>query len=57
MATVAEAPATAEIDRQGALMIAAVNGTICTQAFAELDGFVQIIERDEMNDFSLSRHL
>ena len=37
MATVAEAPASVEVNREGTLMVAAVNGTIGTQAFGLIE--------------------
>ena len=42
MATVAEAPAGAEVNREGALMVAAVNGTIGPQSFPALYRFDQV---------------
>src|SRR5690348_14584012 len=55
MTTVAEAPAGSEINREGALMIAAVNGTIRPQSFPALEYLDQVAERNEVNDVSPSR--
>ena len=52
MATVAEAPAGAEVNREGALMVAAVNGTIDPQSFPRLDRIDQIAGRHEVNHVS-----
>ena len=52
MATVAEAPAGAEINREGALMVAVVNGTIGPQSFPRLDRIDQVAGRNEVNHFS-----
>ena len=54
MATVAEAPASAEINREGALMVAAVNGTIGTQSFPRLNSIDQVAGRNEVNHVSSS---
>jgi hypothetical protein len=42
MTTVAEAPASSEFNREGALMIPAVNGTIGPQSFSALYHIDQI---------------
>src|SRR5215469_730662 len=55
MATVAETPASSEINREGALMVAAVNGTIRPQSFPALDSLDQVARRNEVNDVSPSR--
>src|SRR6266702_668045 len=55
MTTVAEAPASGEINREGALMVAAVNGTIRPQSFPALHHIDQVAGRNEMNDVSPSR--
>ncbi len=55
MATVAVAPACAEVNREGALMIAAVNGTIGSQSFPALDSLNQVAEKNEVNDVAPSR--
>ena len=52
MATVAEAPASAEVNREGTLMVAAVNGTIGPQSFPRLDSIDQVAGRNEVNHFS-----
>src|SRR6266566_7585978 len=52
MATVAEAPASSEVNREGALMVAAVNGTRSPQSFFRLDRIDQVAERNEVNHFS-----
>src|SRR5215471_6312317 len=55
MTTVAEAQASGEINREGALMVTAVNGTIRPQSFPALECLDQVAERNEVNDVSPSR--
>ena len=55
MATVAEAPTSAEINREGALMVTAVNGTIGPESFPALDYIDQVAGRHEVNGISPSR--
>lgn len=52
MTTVAKAPAGGEINREGALMVAAVNGTIRPQSLSALDGIDKVAGRHEVNDSS-----
>jgi len=52
MATVAEAPAGDAVNREGALMVAAVNGTIGPQSFPALYRFDQVAGWNEVNHFS-----
>jgi hypothetical protein len=57
MTTVAESPARAEVNREGTLMVTAVNGTIGPQPFPRLDSIDQVAERNEVNHFSPLGHL
>ncbi len=53
MAAVAETPAGAGVDRERALMVAAMNGTVRPQPLPILDGIDQIARREEMDHFAL----
>jgi hypothetical protein len=55
MAAVTEAPASAEVNREGALMVAAVNGTIRPQSLPARQSIDQVARRNEVNDVSPSR--
>src|SRR5258708_5337897 len=52
MATVAEAPAAAGVNGEGALMVSPMNGAVCTQSLPAFYSIAQIIERQEMDYFA-----
>ena len=52
MAAVAVAPARGEFNREGVLMVAAVNGTIGPKPFATLYNIDQVAQRQSVEDFS-----
>ena len=53
MAAVAETPAGAGVNREGALMVPTVNGTIGSKALPALYSINQVAGRQEVDHFSL----